>query len=124
VEPFIPFNEDEMEMELPAPVSNALLHLETLSLSPDHAFLVGYELLKNYRQHHEEELSDLIGGITSTDAAISQEERESQTACFLAWASDSERLMVALESLSDLAGAAVVSEDQADEDDDGEGEEG
>jgi hypothetical protein len=110
-----PFDGDEMELELPAPVSNALLHLETLSLSPDHAFLVGYELLKNYRQHHEEELSDLISAITSTDAVISQEERESQTACFLAWASDSERLMVALEILSDLAGAAVVSEDPAEE---------
>jgi len=122
MEPETPFDGDEMEMELPAPVSNALLHLETLSLSPDHAFLVGYELLKNYRQHHEEELSDLIGGITSTDPAIAQEERESQTACFLAWASDSERLMVALESLSDLAGAALISEDMAAEDgDDGEG---
>jgi hypothetical protein len=121
MEPETPFDGDEMELELPPAVSNALLHLKTLSLSPDHAFLVGYELLKNYRQHHEEELSDLIGGITSIDAAISQEERESQTACFLAWASDSERLLVALESLSDLAGAAVVSEDPAEEDDDGEG---
>lgn len=122
MEPETPFDGDEMELELPTSVSNALLHLETLALSPDHAFLVGHELLKNYRQHHEEELSDLISGITSTDPAITQEERESQTACFLAWASDSERLMVALESLSDLAGAALISEDLAAEDsDDGEG---
>ena len=107
----------EIETDLPEAVVDAYAAVAEWNLTPDHAFLLGVQLLVNYGTYHLEQVTDLSdemagGNIT---AELTQEERIGKLGALAAWAADQGRIEAALDLLQPLIDAAN-GEDEEEED--------
>jgi hypothetical protein len=121
--PFDATDEEELEIEiatdLPEEVADAFATVAEWNLSPDHAFLLGVQLLNDYVVHHIEQVTDLSDEMASANvtAELTEEERIGQLGALAVWAADQGRLEAALDLLHPLI---VAANDPGEE---GEGEE-
>jgi hypothetical protein len=111
--PPVPFDatdevELEVETDLPEEVVNAFLVVAELGLSPDHAFLLGVQLLNDYVVHHIEQVTDLSDEMAGANvtAKLTEEERIGRLGALAVWAADQGRLEAALDLLHPLIIAA------------------
>lgn len=112
--PPVPFDATEEEMaleietDLPEEVVDAFAVLAEWGLSPDHAFLLGVQLLNGYVAHHIEQVTDLSDEMAGANvtAELTEEERIERLGALAVWAADQGRLEAALDLLHPLIVAA------------------
>ena len=124
--PFDATDEEELEIEivtdLPEEVADAFATVAEWNLSPDHAFLLGVQLLNDYVVHHIEQVTDLGDEMASANvtAELTEEERIGQLGALAVWAADQGRLEAALDLLHPL----IVAANDPGEEEEGEEEAG
>jgi hypothetical protein len=104
----------EIETDLPEAVVDAYTAVAEWNLTPDHAFLLGVQLIVNYGAYHLEQVTDLSdemagGNIT---AELTQEERIGRLGALAAWSADQGRIEAALDLLQPLIDAANGEDDE------------
>ena len=124
--PFDATDEEELEIEietdLPEEVADAFATVAEWNLSPDHAFLLGVQLLNDYVVHHIERVTDLSDEMASANvtAELTEEERIGRLGALAVWAADQGRLEAALDLLHPL----IVAANDPGEEEEGEEEAG
>jgi hypothetical protein len=112
--PPVPFDaSDELTVEiaaseLPDLVIQAFASVAERNLSPDHSFLLAYSLLESYLLHHVEQCQELGEELLNPNltSELTAEQVEDTVNGLVAWSADRERIMAAMDILSDLADAA------------------
>lgn len=109
----------EIETDLPEAVVDAYTAVAEWNLTPDHAFLLGVQLLVNYGAYHLEQVTDLSDEMAGSNitAELTQEERIGRLGALAAWAADQGRIEGALDLLQPLIAAANDPGEDGEEED-------
>lgn len=110
----------EIETDLPEEVVDAFAKVAKWNLTPDHAFLLGVQLLNGFVVHHIEQVTDLSDEMAGANvtAELTEQERIDRLGALAVWAADQGRLEAALDLLHPL----IVAANDPGEDDDEEEE--